>query len=234
MHYRAVAAFSFALAAVSCGTNEVSVDGEGQLQRTEIQSGESLSVVNVSSETPEDVLECLEHALYRQASDLSFVSSNVLRDALFPWFEPSTAPGSVGELTEVMSNAAVRRRIRDFNLRYVIALSGGTREDTDSWGGCFGGYAGAGCVGGLSLNKRTELAATILDVKYLSMVGELAASGSGTSRVGMLVIVPYVTVSPTESNTCDALARRIGRVLRGGPEASGNSRELLIAPAAPR
>jgi hypothetical protein len=233
MHCRAVAACILGLAAIACGTNTLSVRGERQVQETGIEPGEALTVVNASPATLDDVLQCVENALYKEAPNLAFVSSSVFRDSLFPWFEPATAPDSVEDLTEVLGNPAVRQRIQAFGLRYVIAVSGETDENTDSWGGCFGGYAGAGCVGGVLLNKKTDLAATILDVKYLRRISELAASGSGSSQAGMIVIVPYVTVNSTESSTCRVLAERIVQVLEGGPASSGETRELVIPPAGP-
>ena len=203
------------------------------MQEVELEPGETLAIVNASPATLDDVVQCVEHALHKEAPDLTFVSSSVFRDRLFPWFEPATAPDSVEELTEVLGNLPVRQRMQEFALRYVIAVSGDTDENTDTWGGCFGGYAGAGCVGGLLLNKKTDLAATILDVRYLRQVSELAASGSGSSQAGMIVIVPYVTVSSTESSTCRVLAERIVEVLRGGPAAPGKSRKLVIPAAVP-
>lgn len=233
MHCGAVAACILGLVATACGTNELSVRGERQVQDIGFEPGEALTIVNASPATLDDIFQCVEHALYKEAPDLTFVSPSMFRDSLFPWFEPATAPHSVEELAEVLGNPAVRQRMEGFALRYVIAVSGDTDENTDTWGGCFGGYAGAGCVGGLLLNKKTELAATILDVKHLRQISELAASGSGSSQAGMIVIVPYVTVNSTESSTCRVLAERIVQVLRGEPESSEKTRELVIHPAAP-
>ncbi|HSS63899.1 MAG TPA: hypothetical protein VLS27_05655, partial [Gammaproteobacteria bacterium] len=60
------------------------------------------------------------------------------------------------------------------------------------------------------------LTARILDLTSLEEVGQIEASGSGKSEVGMIVIIPYFVASSAESETCAALATRIVGFLKGG------------------
>ena len=201
---------------------EVQSTGPGQQEK--IAAGESLTIVSVSSSTTEDVLGCVEDSLRKRAPELTIIPFRKFRNSMFPWFEPSTTPGSDEELAQLMGKSNVRQRVMDFGLRYVVALSGRTQATgIDSWGGCFGGYAGAACVGGNSLDRRTNLTAAILDLKSSRSVGEIEATGSGTSQMGLILLLPYLIVTPTESVTCDALAQRIVRFVTGAPLPPNNA-----------
>ena len=90
-------------------------------------------------------------------------------------------------------------------------------ENSDSWGGCAGAGPGAACVGGASFDNRTDLTAAILDLKSSRSVGKLEATGSGTSKVGLIILLPYFVFTPTEAVTCDALAERIAGFVTGAP-----------------
>jgi hypothetical protein len=69
-------------------------------------------------------------------------------DALFPWFEPSTAPGNAAGFKALLERPGVTERLGQIGVRYVVWLDGSTRK-TDSGGSvaCAVGPGGGGCIG---------------------------------------------------------------------------------------
>ena len=204
------------LVAASCATSTVEVQDTRPGLRGGIAADESLTIVSVSSSISEDVLKCVEDSLRGEAPALIVVPSRKFRDSMFPWFEPSTMPGSDDHLAQLMGKPSVRQRVMDLGLRYVVALSGGTyTAGNDSWGGCAGGYAAAACVGGMTIDMKTDLTAAILDLTSSQSVGEIEATGAGTSGAGLILLLPYFFISSTETYTCRALAHSIARFVSG-------------------
>jgi hypothetical protein len=69
-------------------------------------------------------------------------------DALFPWFEPSTAPANADGLRVLLQRPGVTERLQEIHVRYVVWIDGNTRK-TDSGGSvaCAVGPSGGGCFG---------------------------------------------------------------------------------------
>jgi hypothetical protein len=211
MFSRVASLCALTLSLAACGGSEVTVKDTGQAKRHQSRSssGESLTIVGTVSGTEESLVECVESALYKQDPDLSLIPSREFRDATFPWFEPGTAPDSAEALEQAMGKAAIGKSFDELGLRYLVMLSGATTSKPGSWGGCVGGYAGAACVGGMSTNEETNLTVRILDLKDIRELGQVEASGSGKSELGMIVIIPYFLASAAEADTCAAVARRL-------------------------
>ena len=220
MLYRTIGLLFLALAVTSCGGSKVSVQDSWLEQDAErkrkkgIAPGEMLAIFSVSPSMDEDLVECVESALHKHGRKLELVSAREFRDAMFPWFEPGLAPDSPEKLGAVMDKAGVSKRVDELRLRYLVALSGGTVSTPGSWGGCVGGGMGAACIGGMSWDKESDWTAHILDLKSLREVGQIEASGTGKTEVGMLVLIPYFVASAAESDTCAALAGRIVAFLK--------------------
>jgi hypothetical protein len=65
-------------------------------------------------------------------------------DALFPWFEPSTAPANAEGLRFLLQRPGVMPRLQQIGVRYVVWIDGNTQQ-TDSGGSvaCAVGPCGA-------------------------------------------------------------------------------------------
>jgi hypothetical protein len=177
---------------------------------------EVLTIVSLSTEISEDVIQCVEESLRDEAPGLNVMPSRQFRNSFFPWFEPNTAPHSDEDLALLMDRDGVRQHVSDLGLRYVVSLSGRTYTvGKNSWGGCVGGYAGAACVTGMEIETQTDLTAAIHDFTSSRSVGEISATGAGTSAAGVILLLPYVVFSSAEADTCRALAKRINAFVTG-------------------
>lgn len=173
---------------------------------------EALVVISTSALVSGDVLQCVEDALLKEIPDLNIVSDRIFRDALFPWFEPGKAPTSAEELAELLSKSVVSKQIDTMKVRYVVAVGGGTRTTEEGWGGTAGSAQAAVVVGGVSINRKTELVAQVLDLKSARPIAELETSVEGKGGYGIIILIPYISIPQTESKACKALAEQFAGI----------------------
>lgn len=147
-------------------------------------------------------------------------------DALFPWFEPSTAPASAAGLRSLVERPGVAERLQQIGVRYVVWLDGSTRK-TDGGGSvaCAVGPGGGGCFGVGWWEKQSDYVATVWDMQTASEIGTVSTDVSGTSvLIGAIAPIPIIT--PVQRTACDRLSDQlrsflIGSDLVGGGTAAG-------------
>jgi hypothetical protein len=206
-----------ALFAAGCSTVDIQAkDSDTALPAVPmpLSTEEALTVISTSALAGEDILQCVEGALLKEIPDLNIVSHKLFRDALFPWFEPGTAPTSAEQLAEVLSKSVVSRQIDAMKVRYVVAVGGGTRTTSDNWGGIVGGPQAAVVVGGVSIKRKTELVAQVLDLKSARPIAETKVSAEGEGGYGIIFLIPYISIPQTESKTCKTLAEKLNGVFK--------------------
>ncbi len=157
---------------------------------------------------------CVRQAMLKTNPSLKFVPVEEFRDALYPWFEPATAPDNPDALAEVLKRRVVQQRIATLGVRYVVSVGGGTWEGEDK------GFilAGHGCIGFAWKDRESALDATVWDLKDAAMAGTLEASASGTAAI-LCYGVPIPLISPTETEACAELGQRVADFLTGRPPA---------------
>jgi len=90
-------------------------------------------------------------------------------------------------------------------------------EDTINDGSmiCGGGYAGAGCFGVLTWDKKARLAASVLDLKNSLREDNLNATASGMSWLAIVGIFPVGAPSDVLGVACRDLGTRLTSYLNG-------------------
>jgi hypothetical protein len=147
-------------------------------------------------------------------------------DALFPWFEPSTAPASAAGLKTLIERPGVTERLQQIGVRYVVWLDGSTRK-TDSGGSvaCAAGPGGAGCIGLGWWEKQSGYVASVWDLQTATELGTVSTDVTGTSvLIGAIAPIPIIT--PVQRTACNRLAEQlhsflVGADLVGGGQAAG-------------
>ena len=66
-------------------------------------------------------------------------------DALFPWFEPSTAPANAAGLKTLLARPGITERLQQIGVRYIVWLDGSTKKT--GGGGSVACAAGPGVLG---------------------------------------------------------------------------------------
>ena len=136
-------------------------------------------------------------------------------DALFPWFEPSTAPANAAGLRVLLQRPGVTERLQEIRVRYVVWIDGNTRK-TDGGGSvaCAVGPGGGGCFGVGWWEKESGYVASVWDMQTATEVGTVTADVTGTSvLIGAIVPIPIIT--PVRKTACDRLSEQLRSFLVG-------------------
>jgi len=192
-----------------------------QVKQTGVAITDSESVVILArrhqnaTETEASFTECIEQRLAKAQQQINVHPQSAFVDAMFPWFEPSTAPLDTESLPRLLANPGVRERISQTGVRYIVWLDGST-ERVDSGGTmpCAASPAGGGCLGFGWWEDASDYEATIWDLKTASTTGMVSADVSGTSYMPALV-VPIPLLARTQTAACKGLAKQLSQFLVG-------------------
>jgi hypothetical protein len=136
-------------------------------------------------------------------------------DALFPWFEPSTAPANAEGLRVLLERPGVVPRLQQIGVRYVVWVDGNTQQ-TSSGGSvaCAVGPGGGGCFGVGWWEKESGYVASVWDMQTATEIGSVSADVSGTSvLIGAIAPIPIIT--PVRRTACDRLSEQLRSFLVG-------------------
>lgn len=180
---------------------------------TGINEGEGIVIMaksyHLGNETEATFIACIGDAISRGSSGLRVVPNREFVDALFPWFEPRTAPAETKGLPALMGRPGVADTIKEKGVRYIIWLDGDT--DKVASGGsmsCAAGPGGGGCFGFAWWQNDSNYDATVWDLVGLEDAGTVTADVSGTSFLPAIVI-PIPLIARTRAKACKALAEQL-------------------------
>lgn len=207
MLLRAVVAVVMGATLSACVTSRLEHVKEA---KTGILEGESIVIMaksyHLGNETEEKFIKCVGDSIGRGREGLRVIPNQEFVDALFPWFEPRTAPAETKGLPALMSRPGVAEIIKEKRVRYLIWLDGDT--DKTAGGGsmsCAIGPGGGGCFGFAWWQNESEYEATVWDLDGLEDAGTVSADVSGTSFLPA-IIIPVPLIARTRSKACKGLA----------------------------
>ena len=163
-----------------------------------------------SSETETDFVDCVSDQIARKTDAVNVMSESQFVDAVFPWFEPRTAPLDVGDLSKVISRPLVAERIDEIGVRYLVWIEGNTMRSAESGRLTCNIVSGAipACIGFLSWDSDSNYEASIWDVESGIHAGRVSAEASGTSFVPALV-VPIPIIAQVRQSACAGLSDQL-------------------------
>ncbi len=200
----------------SCTNTTVDEFRQGE---TGIESHESIVILGRRQasdyETRADFVDCVGDQVNSGSDRINVVPEQVFVDALFPWFEPRTAPLRTQDLERLMGEELVAEKIDEFGIRYIVWVDGFT-ETTGRSGSisCAIGPGGGGCFGFGSWEDDSEFDARIWDVDQLASVGTISTDATGQSYLPALV-VPIPLLARVEANACSSLANQLKSFVNG-------------------
>jgi hypothetical protein len=162
-----------------------------------------------SDETEINFVRCVGDKMGRGSRGMNVISESEFRDAVFPWFEPRTAPANTADLPELMATPVLEKRLRELGLKYLVWIDGSTVR-TDSAGSmtCSVTTAGAGCFGFLTWEHDSSYEATVWDVQSGSAVGRVSTDALGTSYMPA-VVLPVPLIARVQNSACNSLADQL-------------------------
>ncbi len=208
--FRAVVVAAAGTVLSACVTSRVEHIKENA---TGILEGEAIVIMaksyHLGNETEEKFINCVGDSIGRGKDGLRVIPHQEFVDALFPWFEPRTAPAETKGLPALMSKPRVAEIIKEKGVRYVVWLDGDT--DKTAGGGsmsCAVGPGGGGCFGFAWWQNDSKYEATVWDLDGLEDAGTVSADVSGTSFLPAIV-VPVPLIARTQAKACKGLADQL-------------------------
>lgn len=170
----------------------------------------------------EEFMDCVGEGLNDVRHGIAVHDNNDFVDNMFPWFEPSTAPGKPEALSALLARPGVADKVTESGVRYVVWLDGSTRK-TDGGGSlaCGAAPGGAGCVGFGWWQKESAYEATIWDLKQAKSAGSVGTNVTGTSAiVGAIVPIPFI--ARVQATACNRMSTQLRSFFSGtGAENAG-------------
>lgn len=158
-------------------------------------------------ETDREFIGCVGDKI--RSADIQVLPEQEFIDAIYPWFEPRTAPKGLPRLKRLMQDASVKTQVDKRNVRYLVWLDGST-ETLDSGGSisCAIGPGGGGCFGFAQWDKVSVYEAIVWDLNELTEKGRLRVDSEGTSYlIGAVAPIPFLT--PVKSDACSSMGNQL-------------------------
>ena len=180
---------------------------------TGIGDAESVVVLgrhdNAAAESEGEFVSCVSNDLAAGKSGIGVMTEQAFIDALFPWFEPRTAPLNTSDLPELVRQPLLANRLQSIGVRYLIWIEGST-ERTEQGGAmtCSITMTGAGCFGFLSWENDSSYEAQVWDIKSGAAVGKVSSDATGTSFMPA-VVVPVPFIARVQHSACNSLADQL-------------------------
>ena len=200
----------------SCTSTTVDEFRQGE---TGIESDESVVILGRRQasdfETKSDFVECVGDRMSQGENAISIIPEREFIDAMFPWFEPRTAPLRASDLEQLLAEDVVAQKMNEFGIRYMVWVEGFT-ETTGRTGSisCTVGPGGGGCFGFGTWEDDANFDARVWDVTSLRNVGTINADATGQSYLPALV-VPIPLIARVETNACNRLAAQLKDFVNG-------------------
>lgn len=167
-------------------------------------------------ETEPDLIDCVGRKLNDPERGVKVIPEQQFVDAMYPWFEPRTAPMHLKSLDRLMEVPEVRERLEAYGVKYIVWIDGST-ETTSSAGsiGCSIGTGGAGCFGFGTWDKESDYEASVWDFRDKELSGKMSADAKGTSYMPAIVI-PIPLIARVQNNACKGMAAQLQQFLLPG------------------
>lgn len=159
-------------------------------------------------------IDCIGGRLSR-ADGMRVIGELEFVNALYPWFEPRTAPMTPQRLEGLWQQPLIRERLTAMNLRYIIWIDGTT--DTDNSKGslsCALMPGAAGCFGFATWEKTSAYEAVIWDVAEFLERGRVNVDAQGTSYL-LAVGAPIPFIARVQGEACDSIGAQLRSFFEG-------------------
>ena len=160
-------------------------------------------------ETEPDFIECIGDHIRAGDRSINVVPESEFVDALYPWFEPRTAPLRPTDIERLLQVPPVQEKLKELKTEYMVWVDGQT-ERTDGAGSltCAVGLGAIGCFGFGTWDNDAKYEAVIWNFSDRQEVGRIRAEVKGTSYMPA-VVIPIPFVAPVQGTACDGLGRQL-------------------------
>lgn len=186
---------------------------------THIKEGDSIVILgrrqNNNYETADSFVNCVASTVGGGRDGIKVVPEKEFLDAMFPFFEPRTAPMRTSHLKQLMDVEQAKGRLKDYGISYIVWIDGTTQRTSQSGGmSCSVGPAGGGCFGFGTWEDDSKFEAEVWDMASLESVGSISTDANGQSYMPALVI-PIPLIARVEANACSGLGNQLKQFIAG-------------------
>tara|TARA_R110002110_G_scaffold405241_1_gene624258 strand:+ start:93770 stop:94438 length:669 start_codon:yes stop_codon:yes gene_type:complete len=166
-------------------------------------------------ETEPDFIKCVGKHVASRDQSITVIDEVEFVNALYPWFEPRTAPLRPTDIERLLQQKPVADKLLALKTEYMIWIDGSTvRGDSAGSMACGIGPAGGGCFGFGTWSDDSSYEATIWDFTDQAEVGRVNTTASGQSYMPA-VIVPIPIIAPVQGTACDGIGEQLLEFLSG-------------------
>jgi hypothetical protein len=160
-------------------------------------------------ETEPDFIRCVGKHIRARDKSIEVIGELEFINALYPWFEPRTAPLRPQDIDKLMVHPPVAAKMAELRTEYMIWIDGSTVQ-TNSAGSmtCGIGPGGAGCFGFGTWGNAANYEATIWDFTDRAEVGRVNTTASGQSYMPA-VVIPIPIIAPVQGTACDGIGDQL-------------------------
>ncbi|MDX1733188.1 MAG: hypothetical protein R3228_02440 [Halioglobus sp.] len=160
-------------------------------------------------DTEPEFIRCVGRYIRARDKSIRVLDELDFLNALYPWFEPRTAPLKPADLARLMEEGPVADKLSEMNVQYMIWIDGSTVQ-TDSAGSmaCGIGAGGGGCFGFGTWTNDSNYEAAIWDFSERAEVGRVNAKATGQSYMPA-VVIPIPIIAPVQGTACDGIAAQL-------------------------
>ncbi len=187
-----------------------------QVRQTETAMAEGDSIVVLGrrnrpsqAEAELDFIDCVSRNIAGGNDGLQVITEQEFMDAMFPWFEPRTAPLNTTDLPGLLQEPLLASRLREIGLKYLVWVEGSTKRTAQAGTlSCTLTAAGGGCFGFLSWENDSSYEASVWDAHTAKTAGRVSSDAAGTSYMPALV-VPIPLIARVQNSACASMATQL-------------------------
>ena len=160
-------------------------------------------------ETEPDFIECVGDHIAARDKTITVIGELDFINALYPWFEPRTAPLRPQDIDKLLLQEPVAMKMAELKTEYMIWIDGSTvRGDSAGSMTCGVGPGGGGCFGFGTWSDDANYEAAIWDFTDQIEVGRVNTSATGQSYMPA-VIIPIPIIAPVQGTACDGIGDQL-------------------------
>ncbi len=172
------------------------------------------SVENISLVTDDDMEACIVPAMRSANAHLRLIPARTFRARLYPYFSPSTMPGSLDEFQRMINDAVVHARIDTLRIRFLVLVErAGSANDVKNGIFCGAAMETGACLGLMLWDRRSEFVASVWDLRTQRSLGNVSVNAQGRGYMPALLIPLPVYVPATHNRACQEFGQMLGRTL---------------------
>jgi hypothetical protein len=214
--YKMILALLAVAALSGCTTTEIDEFRQGT---TNLDAGESIVILgrrqNNNYETEGNFVQCVANIVGAGKDGITVVPEQEFLDAMFPFFEPRTAPMRTAHLKQLMEIDQAKERLAQYGIEYIVWLDGLTQRSQQAGTiSCTIGPGGGGCFGFGTWQDDSNFEAEVWDLDTLESVGSISTDAVGQSYMPALV-VPIPLIARVEANACNGLGNQLKQFIAG-------------------